>query len=67
MSATLPMNGWMDERMDVLLWVVGCWKLTKNCSHIISDISISGCLPHSGISQRFNLDADSPSVLEKDI
>ena len=28
------------------------WKLTKNRSHIISDISIPGRLPHSGISQR---------------
>ena len=62
MSTALPMNGWMDERMDgcfvVGLWVAGSSQ--KNCSHIISDISISGRLPHSGISQRFKLDADSP-------
>ena len=43
------------------------WKLTKNRSHIISDISISGCLPHSGFSQGFKLNADSPSKSEKDI
>ena len=43
------------------------WKLTKNCSHIISDISIPGQIPHSGFDQRFKLDADSPSMSEKDI
>ena len=32
------------------------WKLTKN-----------GRLPHSGFSQRFKLNADSPSMPEKDI
>ena len=42
------------------------WKLTKKRSHIISDISIPGCLPHSGFSQRFKLNADSPSMSEKD-
>ena len=40
------------------------WKLTKNHSHIISDVSIPGCSSHSGNSQRFKLDADSPSVSE---
>ena len=43
------------------------WKLTKNRSHTISDISIPGRLPHSGSSQRFVLNANSPSVSEKDI
>ena len=43
------------------------WKLTKNCSHIISDISIPRRIPHSGFDQRFKLDADSPSMSEKDI
>ena len=43
------------------------WKLMKNRSHIISDISIPGRLPHSGFSQRFKLNADSPSMSEKDI
>ena len=39
----------------------------KNCSHSISDILISGCSPHSGNSQRFKLNAESPSMPEKDI
>ena len=43
------------------------WKLTKKQSHIISDISVPGCLPHSGFSQRFKLNVDSPSMSEKDI
>ena len=43
------------------------WKLTKNQSHIISDISTPGRLPHSGSSQRFVLNANSPSMSEKDI
>ena len=43
------------------------WKLTKNCSHIISDILIPGQIPHSGFDQRFKLDDDSPSMSEKDI
>ena len=43
------------------------WKLTKNRSHIISDISIPGRLPHSGFSQRFKLNDNSPSISEKDI
>ena len=43
------------------------WKLTKNRSHIISDISIPGCLPHSGFSQRFKLNANSPRMSGKDI
>ena len=43
------------------------WKLTKNCLHIISAISIPGRLPHSGFSQRFKLDADLPSMSEKDV
>ena len=43
------------------------WKLTKNRSHIVSDISTPGRLPHSGFSQRFILNADSPSMSENDI
>ena len=43
------------------------WKLTKNQSHIISDISTPGRLPHSGFSQRFVLNANSPCMSEKDI
>ena len=43
------------------------WKLTKNCSHIISDIPIPGQILHFGFNQRFKLDADSPSMSEKDI
>ena len=43
------------------------WKLTKNHSHIINDISIPSCSPHSGNSQRFKLDAESPSMSAKDI
>ena len=38
------------------------WKLTKNCSHINSDISIPGCSPYCGNSQRFNLDVESPNM-----
>ena len=40
---------------------------TKNRSHIISDISTPGRLPHSGFSQRFVLNANSPSMSVKDI
>ena len=43
------------------------WKLRKNRSHIISDISTPGRLSHSGSSQRFVLNANSPSISEKDI
>ena len=43
------------------------WKLTKNRSHIISDISIPGWTSHSGFNLRFKLDTDSPSMSEKDI
>ena len=43
------------------------WKNTKNQSHIISDISTPGRLPHSGSSQRFVLNTNSTSMLEKDI
>ena len=43
------------------------WKLTKNCSHIINDISISGQIPHPGFEQRFKLAADSPNMSEIDI
>ena len=42
------------------------WKLTKKRSHIISNILISGCLPHSRFSQRFKLNAESSSMSEKD-
>ena len=43
------------------------WKLTRNRSHIINDISIPGRLPHSGFSQRFILNTNSPSMSVKDI
>ena len=43
------------------------WKLTKNRSHIISVMSIPGCSSHSENSQRFKLNAESPSMSEKDI
>ena len=43
------------------------WKLTKKRSHIISDISIPGCLPHSGFSHRLKLNAESLSMSEKNI
>jgi len=43
------------------------WKITKNQSNIISDISTPGRLPHSGFSQSFVLNASSSSVSEKDI
>ena len=43
------------------------WKLTKNCSQIISDISIPGQILDSGFDQRFKLDTESPSMSEKDI
>ena len=43
------------------------WKLTKNNSHIISDISIPSQTSHSDFNQRFQLDTNSPSMLEKDI
>ena len=39
----------------------------KNQSHMISDISIPGCLPHSGFIQRFKLNTNSPNILGKDI
>ena len=43
------------------------WKFTKKQSYIINDISIPGCLPYSGFSQRFKLNAHSPSLSEMDI
>ena len=43
------------------------WKLTKKQSHLISDISIPGRLPYFGFSHRFKLNADSPSMSDKDI
>ena len=43
------------------------WKLTKNQSHTINDISTPGHLPHSGFSQRFILNDNSPSMSDKDI
>ena len=42
------------------------WKLTKKQSHIISDISIPGRLPHFGFSHRFELNNDSPSTSDED-
>ena len=43
------------------------WKVMKNCSHIISDISIPGHSPHSGNSKRLKLDIESPNISAKDI
>ena len=43
------------------------WKLTKNRSHLISNISTPGRLPHSSFSQRFVLNANSPIMSGKDI
>ena len=43
------------------------WKFMKKQSHIISDTSIPGCLPHSKFSQRFKLNVDSLSMSEKDV
>ena len=43
------------------------WKLTKNCSHIISNTSIPGRSLHSGNDQMFKLDVEPPSIPEKDI
>ena len=55
-------------RMDTGKYIpIITWKLTKNRSHIISDISIPGRLPHSGFSQRFKLNTNSPSMSGKDI
>ena len=45
--------------------IVG-WKITKKQSHIISDISIPGRLPHCGFSHRFELNTDLPSMSDKD-
>ena len=42
------------------------WKITKKRSHILSDISIPGQLPHSEFSHRFKLNADSPIMSDKD-
>ena len=43
------------------------WMITNKQQHIISDISIPGCLPHSRFSYRFKLNADSPRISDKDI
>ena len=43
------------------------WKLTKNCSHIISDKPLSSCSSYSGNNQRFKLDVESSSIPVKDI
>ena len=43
------------------------WKIMKEQSHIISDISIPNRLPHFGFSHRFKLNIDSPSMSDKDI
>ena len=42
------------------------WKITKNQSHIISDISIPGQLPNFGFSHTFELNTESPSMSDKD-
>ena len=41
--------------------------ITKKQSHIISDISIPGCLPHFRFSHRFKLNTDSSSMSDKDM
>ena len=41
------------------------WKLTKNQSHIINDISIPGRLPSSEFSQRFKLNTNSTNMSDK--
>ena len=46
---------------------VVAWKVTKNRSHIISNISIPSCSLHSGNNQRFKLNIESPSIPEEDI
>ena len=43
------------------------WKLTKNRSHIISNILIPGQIPHFGFDQRIKLDAGPSSMSEQDI
>ena len=43
------------------------WKLTKNRSNIISDISIPGWIPNFGFDQRLKLDAGSQSMSKNDI
>ena len=42
------------------------WKFTKKQSRIIRDISISDRSPHHGLSHRFKLKTDSPSMLDED-
>ena len=42
------------------------WKIMKERSHIISDISIPGQLSYFGFSHRFELNTESPSILDKD-
>ena len=49
----------MDNRKYV---PIVTWKLTMNCSHIISDMSIPGQTSHSGFNQRFKLNTNSPSM-----
>ena len=55
----------MDTSSESVSIVSG--KLTKKQSHIINDISIPGCLSHSGFSQRFKLNNESPNMSEKDL
>ena len=47
--------------------IIVTWKLTKNCSHIISDRLLSSYSLYSGNSQRFKLDVESSSILVKHI
>ena len=41
------------------------WKFTKKQSGIIRDVSIPDRLPHYGLSHRFELKTDSPSISDK--
>ena len=59
-------RNYSSTNIDTYIPIV-IWKLTKNRAHIISDISIHGRLPHSGSSQRFVLNVNSPNMSDKDI
>ena len=48
-------------RNNSILFTIS-WKFTKNQPHIIRNISIPDCLPHYGLSRRFELKTDSPSM-----
>ena len=58
-------NKYTPRNTSTLLPIIS-WKITKKGLHIISDISIPGCLPYCGFSHRFELNSDSPSMSDKD-